>query len=195
MTRRRTAQRGFTLFEVMVAVTISSAVLTPAMAMLFTTIEWSTQANSHIRLNQQARQMFDILGNGARMAEAGDDGVPYAYGLRGLDGVPPGKWRKDYQLEFKSNKLTATSDGFALQHIDCSGTAAPLPSCKNDKGHEHVRGYLAADPEIEDRDRSVDSRTVEISVTLTDPFQAQRLENPAEATETYRTVFSMALAR
>jgi len=39
--------------------------------------------------------------------------------------------------------------------------------------------------------RSVTGRTVETMVTISDPFQAQRAPNPAFASQTYRTIFTL----
>jgi len=37
----------------------------------------------------------------------------------------------------------------------------------------------------------VTGRTVETMVTISDPFQAQRAPNPAFASQTYRTIFTL----
>lgn len=183
-------QRGFTLFELMAAVTISTAVLAPAMALMFAAMEWSTQSASQIRLNQQARLIQGALIDGMATTSAGKDGVNYAYGLRGREDAFSGKWSKGYMLRYRSNNIWVEGDTFTKMTVSCTDVADPLPACSG-PGAQQVDGYLALEPEVEDKDRSVDGRTVEVTLTIVDPFEAQRLENPREVTETYRLIATM----
>jgi len=184
------AQRGFTLFELMAAVTISAAVLAPAMALMFAAMEWSTQSASQIRLNQQARLMQSALMDGMATTSSGKDGVNYAYGLRGREEAPSGKWSNGYTLRYRSNNIWVEGDTFTTMTVSCTDVADPLPACSG-PGVQQVDGYLALEPEVEDDERSVDDRTVEVTLTIVDPFEAQRLENPREVTETYRLIATM----
>lgn len=191
MSARRTRQRGFTLFEVMVAVAVSATVLAPAMALLFATMEWNDQAMSQIRLNQQARAVHSLLADGARFGTNGTDGTRSGYGLHGMTVAPSGTLRATYRLGFVSNGHTVMSDQFAPVSVRCTGAGTPIPDCASASQTKTMSGFLSQDVSMNVEDRSVDNRTAEVSFTLTDPFQAQRLENPAQATQTYRAIFTL----
>lgn len=191
MSGRRKRQAGFTLMEIMVAVTVSATVLTPALALLFATLEWRDEAAATIRLNQQARLTFDVLANGARAGSNGTNGTPYIYGIRGRKVAPSGALRSNYSLQYVSNGLTVTGDTFAATTVTCTAAEQPLPDCTAAGQVKTVTGYLGRDVTLDAVNRSVSGRTVEAAITVTDPFEARRLENPRLASETYRGVFTL----
>lgn len=187
----RRAQSGFTLFEVMAATMVSASVLLPALALLFATIEWHDQTSGRIALNRQARAIFDVLSEGAIRNEAGLDGTSYVYGIHGRRQAPGSGMRANYVLDFRSNGITVNSDSFAEMTVPCEDDEKPLPTCTPGGADQTVAGWLSRDVAVDADSRSVANRTAEVTLTLTDPFRAQRLENPAEATETYRGVFTL----
>jgi hypothetical protein len=152
---------------------------------------WYAEVQSELALNREARQVFDLIGNGAKSPTTGNDLTPYLYGLRGRNTTPAGALRTNYALQYPSNNLTARGDSMAVMTITCTGVAVPLPDCTAANQTKTVSGWIGSDPLLNSATRSSGNRTVEVTVTVTDPFQAQRAVNPAMATETYRTVFTL----
>ena len=189
---RKKAQSGFTLIEVMIASVASMAVIVPAIAVMFNALDWYAEIQSQIAINRAAREAFDLIGDGARTATAGNDGKPYAYGLRGRKAKPTGALRNNYTLRYQSNNKTVDGASFASITVTCSAVAAPLPDCTAAGQTKAVSGWIGSDVVLGTASRSIASgRTVEATITITDPFAAQRLPNPAMATQTYRTVFTL----
>lgn len=187
---RKRAQAGFTLMEVMMAGTASMLILLAATAILMRGYRWYDEVQNQLVLNQHARETFDILANGARSTNNGNDGIPYLYGLRGRQAAPTGaSLRSNYSLQYASNGLTVTPDRFAAMTVTCTGTAKPLPDCAAAQT-KTVTGWMGNDVGISYTEGNVDGRTINITITITDPVQAQRAEN-ITASETYRTTFTM----
>ena len=188
---RKTSQAGFTLIEVMIASVASMAVIAPALAFMFDAYDWYAEVQSDLQLNREARQVFDLIGNGAKSATNGNDTKPYLYGIRGRKAKPAGTLRTNYTLQYQSNNLTMMGDSIASMTVTCTAVDVPLPDCTAANQTKTVAGWIGDDLSLNSTNRSAGSRTVEVTVTLTDPFQAQRAANPATATETYRTVFTL----
>ncbi|HEY4265625.1 MAG TPA: hypothetical protein VGM72_09920 [Micropepsaceae bacterium] len=191
---RKTSQAGFTLFEVMAASVASIAVIAPAIVFMLDAYDWYAEVQSELTLNREARQAFDLLGNGAKIASNGKDGFAYVYGIRGRNAAPAGAQRSNYVLQYTNNNVTISGDSFALMTVTCSATGRPLPDCPGagPTARRSVAGWIGSDVSIENNARSIATgRTVEMMVTVTDPFQAQRAASSAPATETYRTVFTL----
>jgi prepilin-type N-terminal cleavage/methylation domain-containing protein len=187
---KRNRQAGFTLIEVMIASVASMAVIAPAIAVMFKSFDWYAEIQSAIALNREARQVMDVIGNGARLTTNGNDGKPDLYGIRGRNQAPTGALRTNYTLQYQSNNLTANGDSLAGLTIACTGVAQPLPDCPSAGSNRTVAGWIGNDVSLS-TSRSPASRTVEVTVTITDPFQAQRAVNSASATQTYRTSFTL----
>ena len=187
---RKKTQAGFTLIEVMIASVASMAVIAPAIAVMFHAFDWYAEIQSQIALNREARQAFDLIGMGAKSVTTGNDGFLYLYGLRGRDVAPVGTLRSNYALQYQSNNLTANGDSVASMTVTCTAAAVPLPDCAGTET-KTVAGWIGKDLSLNIASRSVVGRTVETMVTITDPFQAQRAVNPASASESYRTVFTL----
>jgi Tfp pilus assembly protein PilV len=189
---RRTTQAGFTLIEVMIASVTSMFVIMPALVFMFRSYDWYTSAESELMLNRKARQVFDLIGNGARGSANGNDGTPYLYGIRGRHAAPSqNTLRSNYRLQYSSNNLTITGDALASQTITCTGNGVPLPDCTSAGQSKTVTGWIGNNFKVNSTNLSAAWRTVQVTVTLTDPFQAQRADDPTTATQTYRTLFTL----
>lgn len=189
---RKKTQAGFTLIEVMIASITSIAVMMPALVFMFKSYDWYASVESELKLNRQARQVFDLLGNGARASVNGYDGSPYFYGLHGRKSAPTAaSLRSNYTLQYSSNHMTMAGDSVAPMTVTCTAAATPMPDCAAAGDTKTVAGWIGKDFTIDANSRSVNSRTAEVMLTLTDPFQAQRADNPATATQTYRMLFTL----
>jgi Tfp pilus assembly protein PilW len=189
---RRSSQAGFTLLEVMIASVTSMFVIMPALVFMFRSYDWYSSVESELMLNRKARQVLDLIGNGARGTTNGTDGSPNVYGLRGRHAAPAASsLRSNYSLQYTSNNLTISGDTFATLTITCTGSAAPLPDCGSSGQTKTVTGWIGNAFNVNSSTLSAAWRTVGVTVTLTDPFQAQRADDPATATQTYRTLFTL----
>ena len=189
---RKNAQAGFTLIEVMIASVTSMAVMMPALVFMFRSYDWYASVQSELTLNREARQVFDLLGNGARASVNGYDGMPYFYGIHGRKTAPtPASLRSNYTMQYSSNHMTMAGDSIASMTVTCTAAATPMPDCAAAGDTKTVAGWIGKDFTVDATARSVNSRTTEVMVTLTDPFQAQRADNPATATQTYRMLFTL----
>jgi prepilin-type N-terminal cleavage/methylation domain-containing protein len=190
MTRKQ-AQAGFTLIEVMIASVASMAVIAPAIAVMFNAFNWYAEIQSQIQLNREARQAFDLIGSGAKGGSNGNDSTPYLYGVRGRKLAPLGPLRTNYRLQYQSNNLTVSGDTMAGMTLTCTGVAAPLPDCASAGEAKTVTGWIGSDPSLNAATRSVVGRTVEMTITVSNPYQLQRTTNPASASEIYRTIYAL----
>jgi prepilin-type N-terminal cleavage/methylation domain-containing protein len=183
-------QAGFTLVEVMIASVASMAMIAPAIAISLNAFNWYTEIQSAIALNREARQAMDVIGNGAAVTANGNDGEPNLYGIHGRNAAPAGGLRSNYTLQYQSNNLTVSGDSIAGMTIACTAAGRPLPDCPSTGANRTVAGWLGNDVSLS-ANRSAAGRTVEVVITVTDPFQAQRAADPRSATETYRTSFTL----
>jgi hypothetical protein len=183
------SQRGFTLIEVLSATTAVMVISIPALAMLFQAFEWYDDVQSRLALNRQAREVMYVLADGAKMSSNGTDATANIYGLHARNVAPAGPLRSSYKFQYTSNGLTVTGSELGTMSITCTGVARPLPDCTTTET-KTVQGWVGSDVTLNSTTRSVSGRTTEISVVLTDPYEAQRLENPAHATERYRIILA-----
>ncbi len=188
---RKVSQSGFTLIELMMSSMVVGVLTLAASAMLFRAFAWYDEASSKIKINQQARAVFNIVANGATAASAGDDGTFYVYGIRGKNVADnPSGMEEDYRLRYRSNNLEFYSDTFPDVTIQCVSAGQPLPGCLGTEAIL-VKGWIAADLEVEDSVRSVAGGTAEVTISIVDPFQVQRAENGANFSESYRHIFTL----
>jgi prepilin-type N-terminal cleavage/methylation domain-containing protein len=187
---RRNSQSGFTLIELMMSSMVVGFLTLSASTMMVRAFSWYDEASSKIKINQQARAAFNIVGNGGTATTAGNDGTLYVYGFRGKNIADTGGMELDYRLEYNSNNLNLTSDSFPEITIQCVSAGQPLPGCVGTEAIL-VKGWIAADLEVEDSVRSVVGRTAEVTFSIVDPFQVQRAENGANFSETYRHIFTL----
>ncbi|HKD75130.1 MAG TPA: prepilin-type N-terminal cleavage/methylation domain-containing protein [Ktedonobacterales bacterium] len=189
---RKSAQAGFTLIEVMIASVTSMFIIMPALVFMFRSYDWYASVESELMLNRKARQVFDLIGNGAKASTNGTDGLPYLYGIHGRNAAPSASsLRSNYTLQYASNNMTVTGDSIAAMTVTCRAAGAPMPDCGAAGDSRTVAGWIGNDFAIDASSGSVNSRTVEVTLTLTDPFQAQRADNPATATQTYHTLLTL----
>ncbi len=189
---RKRRDSGFTLPEMAVAGAVSAFLMLAAYELLLTGAEFQAEAESRIRLNQQARTSFETLMNGTVVnGGVGADLTDQVQGLRGQTTVPGTALRNDSRLRLSDNGLQHDGDQVPSFTIQCTGVAAPLPDCTYATDTQTVTGWIATDPTLSDTARSVDGRTVETGITIVDPWQVQRPRGrPGQAIEEYRTIIT-----
>jgi hypothetical protein len=88
-------------------------------------------------------------------------------------------------LQYASNNLTVTSSSLGTMTVTCKAATNPMPDCVATEVHT-VQGWVGGDLALNSATRSVGGRTTEVLLTMVDPYQAQRMKNPAKAVERYR---------
>jgi hypothetical protein len=187
MTRR--AQQGFTLMEVLSATTAAMVLSIPALAMLFQSLEWYGSIQNGLAVNRRAREVMYVLADGAKASSNGNDATSNIYGLHARSAAPAGPLRTNYQFQYTSNGLILGGAELGTMTITCTAAGRPLPDCTGTET-KTVQGWVGSDVVLDSTTRSVAGRTTEIAVTLTNPYEAQRLENPAYASERYRMILT-----
>lgn len=194
MRLRLTRQRGFTLIELMMAGMISFLLAMVCVSMLRQSSDLNTGLKARLRLNAQARQAFEVIGNGGEMpaGTTGGDGTRNIYGIHGRF-IPQANTalRQNYQLVLSSNGQQIAGDSFSAKTVTCKGPKDPLPDCATAGTQKTVTGWLGDDPTINYQNRSAAGYTAEATITLTDAARAVRIKKPADATDTYRNGFTM----
>lgn len=193
-------EAGFTLVEVLIAGTLASLLALPAMSMLRGTYGFVDGMQSRFRLNDQARQITALLGDGSAMlsnagTSTGSRGLAMVEGLRsrsvtsGLTpaDAPPGGAQMFVSSQFvlPDGSLTLPGDSFPPVTVTCTGPGVPVPACGGSETRT-VQGWLGTAPAI-----STSGQVAAVGLTLTDPFRAQCALNSSSATETYRTMFNL----
>jgi prepilin-type N-terminal cleavage/methylation domain-containing protein len=183
-------QRGFTLIELMFAAAATAIVIWAATGFLLKALDWYDELSAKIEINRHAREVFDVLAYGGTSASTGNDGTKNIYGLRGSNKAPaaPGL-RNNYAFQYTDNKLTLTPDFSAPMSISCVSPANPMPDCGG--GKKTVQGWLGSDFVVNPGPRNVAGVTVEMTMTVMDPYEIQRAQNPATFADTYRTIFTL----
>ena len=191
-TRRNRRDTGFTLPELAVAGGVSAFLMLAAYELLLTGATFQAEAESRIRLNEQARTSFETLMNGSVVVGGtGTDLTDEVLGVRGQTTVPGTALRNDYRLRLTDNGLQHDGDQVPSFTIPCTGVGTPLPDCTGAGDTQTVTGWIATDPTLSDTARSVDGRTVETGITIVDPWQVQRPRSrPGQAIEEYRSIIT-----
>ena len=182
------SQRGFTLMEVMASTMATAVVIAAASAFLLRFLAWYDELSAKIAINRHARETYNVLSLGGRSSSTGNDGTYNVYGLRERKQKPGGSQRNNYALQYKSNNITLTPDLIAGMSITCVSASNPLPDCGG--GTKTVTGWLGNNIQMNDGSRSVSGDTVEVTFTITNPFEVQRAQSPATFSETYNAVFT-----
>jgi prepilin-type N-terminal cleavage/methylation domain-containing protein len=194
MTRR---QRGFTLIELMFAAAATAIVIFAATGFLLKALSWYDELAAKIEINRHARETFDVLAYGGYSASTGKDGTKNIYGIRGSNKAPgAGGLRKNYALQYTDNKLTLTPDFSANMSVTCVSAGNPVTDCaaggpKGPGSKVTVQGWLGDDFVVNAGPRNVAGLTVEVTMTIMNPYEIQRATNPASFVDTYRTVFTL----
>lgn len=183
----RQRQSGFSLLELMFATTASMIIMVPATLLILQASGWSQDIQSKIAINRHARIIFEVFLNGGRATTNGNDGTKNVYGFNGLNSAPSSTFRTNYAFSYKSNNKTLVPDTLPSLSVACTAIAVPLPDCGS-SGSKTVAGWVGSDAAIESSKRVVAGRTFEIQVQVTDPYQVQRMKNPARGTISYRTI-------
>jgi prepilin-type N-terminal cleavage/methylation domain-containing protein len=194
MTRR---QRGFTLIELMFAATATAIVIFAATGFLLKALSWDDELSAKIAINRHARETFDVLAYGGYSASTGNDGTKNIYGIRGSHQAPGAAGlRSNYSLLYTDNNLTLTPDISAAMTLTCLSAANPMPDCgasgaKGPGTNLTVKGWLGNDFVVNSGARNVAGETVEVTMTIMNPYEIQRTKNPAAFADTYRTIFTL----
>jgi prepilin-type N-terminal cleavage/methylation domain-containing protein len=194
MTRR---QRGFTLIELMFAAAATAIVIFAATGFLLRALSWYDELSAKIAINRHARETFDVLAYGGYSASTGNDGTKYIYGIRGSHQAPGAAGlRSNYSLRYTANNLTLTPDLSAAMTVTCESAGDPMPDCgangpKGPGTNLTVKGWLGNDFVVNSGARNVAGQTVEVTMTIMNPYEIQRAQNPAAFADTYRTIFTL----
>ena len=187
-------QRGFTLIELMIASVLALALILPALAIAYQFVDFADAVESRVRVNAEARQIFDLLGDGGVDIEngPGNDGTDFVYGYRGRFTTESVASHENYRFMLDSNGLKLRASQIPDVTVACKAKDDPLPGCKNASDVVTVKGWLGEEVQIERKDRSTNWRTVETDVTIKDHFRDQKQRSPdGEATERFRTIYTL----
>lgn len=186
-------QQGFTLVEVMFASFLGFLLILPVFGLLFQSMDIAASLETKAKLNAQARETLDMLGDG------GIDGAIEVPGLRGMKAseyIPGNITRVEYQIMLDDDGDPLTVDGlletakFTPFIITCQGDKDPLPDCAAAGDIINVNGYVGRDPELY-LPRSISTRTREIEIMVIDPVGIARENTAFENNwETYRTIYT-----
>lgn len=192
-------QRGFTLIEILAATSATAVVTLAATAFMLKALAWFDDLSAKIAMNRHARETFEVLAFGGRSATVGKDGTKNLYGVRGFNKAPPNGLRSNGALQYASNKLTLTPDKFASFTVTCTANNIPIPDC-NSPGPgpgpgpgstKTVQGWIGDDIKLDGGPKGVNNLTVNVTFTITDPFQASRADGPLGFSDSYRTIFTL----
>ena len=211
----KTKQTGFTLIELLVASVLALVLMLTMTVIIFQTIEFTEKQKLRLVLNEKAREIFDLLGNGGCCDNVNTP-------PRNLSGMRERKdfseanipsLRDDNRLRL-DNPIVGTDFNIIGPEtspitIICRAKDDPIQDCLADNTRTD-KGYLARDlrllgPEIvdlnssanradripNDQQRNLTNRIVEVEFFLIQPHQANRTRfSSNEIRESYRTIFS-----
>jgi len=98
--------------------------------------------------------------------------------------------RNTSEFVFPDGSLTLLGDLFPALNVNCQQAGVPIPDCAGTETRS-VQGWMGSDPAITYAGQSTPVSTLDINITVTNPFYALRAELPAGATEHYRTMFTL----
>lgn len=186
-------QRGFTLIEVLMASSATAVVIAAATGFMLKGLGWYDELAAKVEMNRHARETYDVMAYGGKGISAGKDGTKFLYSFRGMNKAPgPASMRTNTNaLQYTSNKLTITPDLFTTMTIACTGKNLPVPDCKDNHSNQSVNGWIGSDMTLDGGPKSVNNLTVNVTFVITDAFEAQRANAPAQFSDTYRAIFSL----
>ena len=188
------SQSGYTLIELLAASAATAVIIAAGTGFMLKALAWYDDLSGRIEINRHARESYDLLAFGGKSAALGKDGTHNVYGLRGSNKAPPNGLRSNGALQYTNNKLTLTPDQFSPVTIVCSGSGVPIPDCKSNKGPgatQTIKGWIGSDVTLDAGAKSVNNQTVAVSLTVTNPLEAQRAFSPSQFTDTYNAIFSL----
>lgn len=187
-------QQGFTLVELMFASFLGFLLILPVFGLLFQSVDIAASLETKAKLNAQARETLDMLGDGVSHGGGVD-----VFGIRGSDAtgvfsgtnigrdadIGPDSYLND-QFELKGGLLETAK--ISPINITCLGVGDPFPVCTG-AGEMTVNGYLYDDPKLL-ATRSINTRTRELEIEIIDYVGVARdntsLQNNREI---YRTIY------
>ena len=214
-----TRELGFTLIELLIASVLALILMLTTTTILFQALEFADRQRLRPVLNEKARQIFDLLGDGGCCSTQIVSGVsrpPRLSGMRDRGSFSPAsasdlrhtELGNEYRLQLdvgSDDRYSFTPIGPETSgiSINCRGEDDPIQGCSANATIA-VRGYLARDPRMfttgntNSQDRSVDddergqeNRTIEVEFMLIQPHQANRTRfRSDEIRESYRTIFT-----
>ena len=212
-----TRELGFTLIELLIASTLALVLMLTTTTILFQALEFADRQRLRPVLNDKAREIFDLLGDGGccdtassppeRLRGMRDRGVfsaGEANKFRGLaDEGNNARLQLDHVSDSSSGSFIPIGPETSNVTINCRGEDDPLQGCSSNSTIT-VRGYLAQDPRmfttgntnsqdrsIDDNERGQENRTIEVEFMLIQPHQANRTRfRSDEIRESYRTIFT-----
>jgi len=217
----RVKEFGFTLIELLIASTLALILMLTTTTILFQAVEFADKQRLRPVLNDKARAIFDLLGDGGCCTQ---DNIAISsrrdrfFGMRArkdFSAAAAGDLRGDgYRLQLDRPALDIPTGIFQSAQsftpigpeisdftINCRGQDDPVQGCSANSS-KSVQGFLARDPRLftsdGDTDRSIDddqrglqNRTIEVEYLLIQPHQANRSRfRSDEIRESYRTIFT-----
>lgn len=174
---------GFTLPELMIAGAITSFLMLVTWELILQGADIEAESQARGRMNDQARQAFVMLDTG------GVDTATDVRGIRTNENLPSGALADDGRLRVSDGGGVVLSDLGPESSVTCLAPLIPHPDCLLLGQTITVRGWFPATPEINSVLRSVNDRTVEVGVSITDPWLKRREQRrPDSEIETYRTI-------
>lgn len=187
-------QQGFTLIELMFASVLGFLLILPVFGLLFQSVDIAASLETKAKLNTQARETLDMLGDGVSHGGGVD-----VFGLRGSDvgffsadhigrnaDIGPDSYLND-QFVLEGGLLETAK--ISPINITCLGVGDPFPVCTG-AGEITVNGYLYDDPGLYSITRSIGERTRELEIEIIDYVGVARdntsLQNNREI---YRTIY------
>ena len=214
-----TGELGFTLIELLIASVLALILMLTTTTIIFQALEFADRQRLRPLLNEKARQTFDLLGDGGCCSTQIVPGVsrpPRLSGMRDRGSFSPAsasdlrhtELGNEYRLQLdvgSDDRYSFTPIGPETSgiSINCRGEDDPIQGCSANTT-KTVRGYLAWDPRvfltgntnsqdrsIDDNQRGLQNRTIEVEYLLIQPHQANRTRfRSGEIRESYRTIYT-----
>ena len=207
---------GYTLIELLIASVLALVLMLTTTTILFQALEFADRQRLRPALNDKAREIFELLGDGGCCDEfPNSDTHGRLLGMRDRfsfdrEASSLGGVLNDYRLQLDDpidfNILTVIGPRISRVTIECRGDDDPIQGCGVLGNTRTVRGYLARDPRlyvntdssgntsdrsVDDDERGITNRTIETEFMLIQPYQANRARfRSDEVRESYRTIFT-----
>ena len=207
---------GFTLIELLIASVLALVLMLTTTTILFQALEFADRQRLRPALNDKAREIFELLGDGGCCDEfTNNDRHGRLLGMRDRfsfdrDASSLGGVLNEYRLQLDDpidfKVLTVIGPQISQFTIKCRGDDDPVQGCGVLGNTRTVRGYLARDPRlyvdtdssgdtsdrsVDDDERGITNRTIETEFMLIQPYQANRARfRSDEVRESYRTIFT-----